>query len=184
MAISYIIGNQMNTAQSQSACEMMIAPIFSGNKRYARPHMNPAVRAAIISMKLNFEICTRAYTSVVTTNPISGFQRADNLFWTHPRQNISSAGPMMKSIRNVRTQGFSPSFIPYMESTCGRAKSKSRVEKYSPSQKTPHKAAANMIPDTILVRSRLTSFHHCGLAQHVKIVRIAPEHVIIIQKLT
>ena len=29
----YIIGNQMNTAQSQRACEMMIAPIFSGKKR-------------------------------------------------------------------------------------------------------------------------------------------------------
>lgn len=30
---NYIIGNQMNTAQSQRAWEMMIAPIFSGKKR-------------------------------------------------------------------------------------------------------------------------------------------------------
>ena len=29
----YMIGNQMKTAQSQMACEMMIAPIFSGKKR-------------------------------------------------------------------------------------------------------------------------------------------------------
>lgn len=29
----YIIGNQMKTAQSQRACEMMMAPIFSGKKR-------------------------------------------------------------------------------------------------------------------------------------------------------
>lgn len=29
----YMIGNQMKTAQSQRACEMMMAPIFSGKKR-------------------------------------------------------------------------------------------------------------------------------------------------------
>ena len=29
----YMMGNQMKTAQSQRACEMMIAPIFSGKKR-------------------------------------------------------------------------------------------------------------------------------------------------------
>lgn len=29
----YMIGNQMKTAQSQRACEMMMEPIFSGKKR-------------------------------------------------------------------------------------------------------------------------------------------------------
>ena len=29
----YMMGNQMKTAQSQRACEMMMEPIFSGKKR-------------------------------------------------------------------------------------------------------------------------------------------------------
>ena len=45
----------MNTAQSQRACEMMMALSLSGKKRYASPQMKPATMAAIISMKLNLE---------------------------------------------------------------------------------------------------------------------------------
>ena len=55
----YIIGNQINTAQSQSAWEMMMAPSLSGKNLYASPHTAPAIMAAMMSMKLNFEICTR-----------------------------------------------------------------------------------------------------------------------------
>ena len=55
----YRIGNQMNTAQSQRACEMIIAPSLSGKKRYASPQMKPATAAAMISMKLNLDIWTR-----------------------------------------------------------------------------------------------------------------------------
>ena len=57
--VMYQIGNQINTAQSQRACEIRIAPNFSGKKRYARPQIKPATAAAIISMKLNFDTCTR-----------------------------------------------------------------------------------------------------------------------------
>ena len=108
----YIIGNHMNTAQSQRACEIMIAPSLSGKKRYARPQIKPATAAAIISMKLNFEIWTRLYINVVSMNPMVGVNLDERLFWMYPLQNISSAGPMIKSISRVSTIGFSPSFIP------------------------------------------------------------------------
>ena len=99
----YIIGNQIKTAQSHSAWDMIIAPNLSGKNLYARPQTMPATMAAMISMKLNFEICTRLYTRVVTMNPTVGVQRAEKLFWMHPLQNISSAGPMMNSISRLRT---------------------------------------------------------------------------------
>ena len=54
-----MIGNQINTAQSQRACEMMMAPSLSGKNLYARPHIRPATAAAMMSMKLNFARCTR-----------------------------------------------------------------------------------------------------------------------------
>ena len=62
LSINYLlhyIGNQMKTAQSQRAWEMMMAPRRSGKKRYARPQMKPATAAAMMSMKLNFDTCTR-----------------------------------------------------------------------------------------------------------------------------
>jgi hypothetical protein len=77
---NYIIGNQINTAQSQRACEIIIAPNFSGKKRYARPHTKPATAAAMISMKLNFDICTMLYIKVVTTKAISGLHFLQKLF--------------------------------------------------------------------------------------------------------
>ena len=107
-----MIGNQMNTAQSQRAWEMIMAPSLSGKNLYARPQTKPATAAAIISMKLNFDTCTRLYTYVVTMKPISGFHFVEKFFCTYPLQKISSAGPMMKSMRRVSTRGFSPSFIP------------------------------------------------------------------------
>ena len=162
----------------------MIAPNLSGKNLYARPHTTPATIAAMISMKLNFEICTRLYTKVVTMNPRVGVHRAEKLFCMHPLQKISSAGPMMNSISRLRTRGFSPSFIPYMESTCGRAKSKSIVEKNSPSQNTPQRAAASTTPQKMSLTPKETSFHHPGRAQQVKRVSEAAEHVIIIQKFT
>ena len=91
---------------------------------------------------------------------------------------------MMNSIRRLSTRGFSPVFIPYMESTCGRAKSKSNVEKNSPSQNTPQRAAAIMAPKKMSLTPKETSFHQPGRAQHVKIVNVAAEHVIITQKFT
>ena len=100
---------------------------LSGKNLYASPHTMPATIAAMMSMKLNLEICTRLYTKVVTTNPTVGVHRAEKRFWMHPLQKISSAGPIMNSINRLSTNGFSPSFIPYMESTCGRAKSKSKI---------------------------------------------------------
>ena len=45
----------MKTAQSHRAWESIMAPSLSGKNRYARPQMNPATRAAIISMKLNLD---------------------------------------------------------------------------------------------------------------------------------
>jgi hypothetical protein len=102
----------------------------------------------------------------------------------HPLQKISSAGPIIRSINIVSTTGFSPSFIPYMESTCGRAKSKSIVEKNSPSQNIPQRAAARATPQKISLTPKDTSFHQPGRVQQVYRVSDAAEHVIITQKLT
>ena len=57
-------------------------------------------------------ILPHPYTRVVRMNPTFGFQRAERRFWMHPRQKISSAGPMIRSMSRVSTHGFSPSFIP------------------------------------------------------------------------
>lgn len=70
----------MNTAQSQSAWDRIMAPSLSGKNLYMSPHTNPATSAAIISMKLNLARCTRPYTRVVTIKPVVGFQRLEKLF--------------------------------------------------------------------------------------------------------
>ena len=180
----YIIGNQIKTAQSHNAWDMMMAPNLSGKNLYASPHTMPATIAAMMSMKLNLEICTRLYTNVVTINPTVGVHRAEKRFWMHPLQKISSAGPIINSINRLSTKGFSPSFIPYMESTCGRAKSKSKVEKNSPSQNTPHRAAASTTPQKMSLTPKDISFHQPGRAQQVNRVSDTAEHVIITQKFT
>ena len=76
----YIIGNQIKTAQSHNAWDMMMAPNLSGKNLYASPHTMPATIAAMMSMKLNLEICTRLYTKVVTINPTVGVHRAEKRF--------------------------------------------------------------------------------------------------------
>ena len=89
----------------------------------------------------------------------------------------------MKSIRKVRTQGFSPSFIPYIRLTCGLAKSNISDDSLSPIQKTPQSAAARARPRIILTLSNFTSFHHPFCAHVEYVVSTKPEHVIITQKL-
>ena len=66
----------MKTAQSQRACEMMIAPSLSGKNLYASPQTSPATMAAMMSMKLNLDRWTRLYTRVVTMKPVLGFQKS------------------------------------------------------------------------------------------------------------
>ena len=107
----------MKTAQSHRAWERRMAPNLSGKKRYARPQMKPATAADMMSMKFILGRWTRLYTSVVTMKPIFGFHLLERVFWTYPLQNISSAGPMIRSIKAVSINGFSPSFIPYIMST-------------------------------------------------------------------
>jgi hypothetical protein len=102
----------------------------------------------------------------------------------HPLQKISSAGPIINNINRLSIKGFSPSFIPYMESTWGRAKSKSKVEKNSPSQNIPQRTAASTIPQNISLKLKEISFQQPGRTQQVNKVKDAAEHVIITQKFT
>lgn len=172
----------MNTAASHKACEIIIAPNRSGKNRYKAPHTIPATKAAIVSMKLNEPMCTSAYIAVVTMKPILGVQRLDSVCCTYPRQNISSAGPIRKSMSIVSSNGDSPVFIPYMSSTCGRAKLNSSWESLSPTQKTLHSTTAIPIPKSIFLKSKLTLFHHPGLKMVDSIERVHAEPVITHQK--
>ena len=181
---NYIIGNQMNTATSHRACDSIIAVKCFGYSLYSKPHAAPATRAAIVSMKLHEPACTSAYMSVVTTKPMLGVQRSDSVCCTYPRQKISSAGPMRNNMSAVSNHGDSPSFIEYMVSTCGRAKSKNICDNLSPIQNMPHNATAMAMPSMISVGVIRMQFHHFGLNIVAHIESVQADPVIIHQKLT
>ena len=60
------------------------------------PQNKPQSKAVISNIKLNDHICTNVYVAVAMNNPFTLPYCSANLCWTKPRQNISSAGPIIK----------------------------------------------------------------------------------------
>ena len=135
-------------------------------------------------MKLHEGTWTRAYSRVATAKPPSAPIFPESVCWTYPLQKISSAGPIRNTSRADSSHGDIPSLIPYIVSTCGRAKSKSSPDTLSPVQKIPQRTAANIIPYRILTADHCVRFHQPGLSHVERPPRANAEQVIISQKST